>query len=295
MRPDEGNFDSKLRSVSQAERLGLLEDVLSSGCADPNFPPIYWSTPAVHACFEGDVVALEALRAAGCNLRQKFEWVGQDEPLFSLVHAAALNGQENVLRYLRGYFPPSFFQESDAAGNNGLHTLLESSRDIGTAKLLLEQDVDGFVFNQERRSPLSMSIESLPELALLLLEKKSRFEYRWWGNDLFWFSLSGVILPLDNKRPVQVRDQFGELTTIEDLIIRNERKNLLETPIMLDVIDRKWKYFAQELYTIRIGKFALMLFSVFVASVSDPGTLQFYLADLAAIGSWVLNLDVKLA
>ena len=34
-----------------------------------------------------------------CNLRQKFEWVLQEEPLFSLVHAAAFNGQEKVLRY----------------------------------------------------------------------------------------------------------------------------------------------------------------------------------------------------
>ena len=32
-----------------------------------------------------------------CNLRQKFEWVLQEEPLFSLVHAAAFNGQEKVL------------------------------------------------------------------------------------------------------------------------------------------------------------------------------------------------------
>ena len=53
----------------------------------------------MHACFEGDVAALETLRANGCNLRQKFEWVLQEEPLFSLVHAAAFNGQEKVLRY----------------------------------------------------------------------------------------------------------------------------------------------------------------------------------------------------
>ena len=55
----------------------------------------------VHACFEGDTAALETLRANGCNLRQKFEWVLQEEPLFSLVHAAAFNGQEKVHRRLR--------------------------------------------------------------------------------------------------------------------------------------------------------------------------------------------------
>ena len=78
---------------------------------------------------------------------------------------------------------------------------------------LLEQGVDGFALNTARRSPLSMSIETLPELSLTLLEKKSRYEYRWWGNDLFWFSFVGIILPLQTEqqlqRPVSVTDQNG--------------------------------------------------------------------------------------
>jgi hypothetical protein len=56
---------------------------------------------------------------------------------------------------------------------------LDSSRDIKTAEFLLEQGVDGFAFNQAGRSPLSSAIECLPELALFLLQEKSRFEYRW--------------------------------------------------------------------------------------------------------------------
>jgi hypothetical protein len=67
VRPDEGNFESKLRGISESDRQALLQDVLSSGCADPNFPLIYWSNPAVHASFEGDVAALETLRANGCT------------------------------------------------------------------------------------------------------------------------------------------------------------------------------------------------------------------------------------
>ena len=278
VRPDEGNFESKLRGISESDRQALLQDVLSSGCADPNFPLIYWSNPAVHASFEGDVAALETLRANGCNLRQKFEWVLQEEPLFSLVHAAAFNGQEKVLRYLRQYYPPSFFRELDATGSNALHVTLESSRDIKTAAYLLEQGVDGFALNAARRSPLSMSIETLPELSLTLLEQKSRYEYRWWGNDLFWFSFVGIILPLRQnddagktatQRPVSLADQNGEPTTIEGLIIRHKRKKLLETPLMLDVIERKWNFFASELYTARILKFSAMLASVFVASVVE--------------------------
>ena len=236
VRPDEGNFDSKMKRVPEADRQALLQpllhmvagstthscrlyytwlqslthgstlcctwlqallqDVLSIGCADPNYPQIYWSSPAMHASFEGDLDALETLRLNGCDLRQKFEWVLQEEPRFSLVHAAAFNGQEAVLRYLRTLYPPSFMRELDATGSNALHVTLESSRDLGTARFLLEQSVDGFAFNQAGRSPLSISIECLPELALVLLKAKSRFEYRWWGNDLFWFSFDGIILPL---------------------------------------------------------------------------------------------------
>ena len=122
-----------MRGISGADRISLLQDVLSSGCADPNFPPIYWSSPAVHACFEGDVDALDVLRANGANLRRRVEWTLQDRPLFSLAHAAAFNGQEAVLRYLRKHQPPSFFREVDASASSPLHVLLDSSRDMGSA------------------------------------------------------------------------------------------------------------------------------------------------------------------
>ena len=56
----------------------LLKDVLSSGCADPNYPPIYWGNPGAMACFEGDLEALETLRLHGCDLRHKFEWLLQE-------------------------------------------------------------------------------------------------------------------------------------------------------------------------------------------------------------------------
>ena len=42
-----------------------------------------------------------------------------------------------------------------------------------------------------------------------------------WGNDLFWFSFNGIILPLQNEQPLQVSDQNGDPTTIEQLIIRH--------------------------------------------------------------------------
>ena len=89
-----------------------------------------------------------------------------------------------------------------------------------------------------------------------------------WGNDLFWFSFVGIILPLrqdddagktTTQRPVSLCDQNGDPTTIEQLIIRHKRKKLLETPLMLDVIERKWNFFASELYTARILKMSRTL------------------------------------
>jgi len=69
----------------------------------------------------------------------------------------------------------------DADGSNALHTLMESSRELRTAELLLELGLDGYVQNGRGRSALSMAIEALPELAALLLAAKARFEYRWCG------------------------------------------------------------------------------------------------------------------
>ena len=83
-----------------------------------------------------------------------------------------------------------------------------------TARFLLSVGVDGFALNKLGRSPLSMAIETLPELALELLSTKSRFEYRWWGNDLYWYSFSGIVLPSASQRgslaPVATSDDDGQ-------------------------------------------------------------------------------------
>ena len=150
-------------------------------------------------------------------------------------------------------------------------------------------------FHQAGRSPLSSAIEFLPELALHLLKEKSRFEYRWWGNDLFWFSFDGIILPLQNEQPLQVTDQNGEPSTIEGLILRHERKKLLETPLMLDVIERKWRSFARDLYTARIVKFSAMLATVFAASVTEPGSTAFQACAVSVLVAWAINLQVQVA
>ena len=47
-------------------------------------------------------------------------YISLQEPHFSLVHAAAFNGHEAVLRYLRTLYPPSFMRAVDATGTLGL-------------------------------------------------------------------------------------------------------------------------------------------------------------------------------
>jgi len=187
-----------------------------------------------------------------------------------------------------------------------------------TARFLLEVGVNGFATNKLGRSPLSMAIEVLPELALELLKTKSRFEYRWWGNDLYWFSFSGVVLNSTTWRedelptaaapqlmasaehgaaaapqltkPLAFQDGNGKPATIEELIVRHERKELLETPVMLDLIERKWLYFAGDLYRNRFLTFAAMLLSVFIVSAVDTGSALFYSASASTAITWVVFL-----
>ena len=56
-----------------------------------------------------------------------------------------------------------------------------------------------------------------------------------------------------------VNDAEGKPATIEELVLRHDRKELLETPVMLDLLERKWLYFAGERYRTRFLTFAAML------------------------------------
>ena len=80
--------------------------------------------------------------------------------------------------------------------------------------------------------------------------------------------------------PLTFRDKGGNPATLEDLIVRHERKELLETPVMLDLIERKWLYFAGDLYRRRFLAFAAMGLSVFLVSAAPTGSALF---DAAAV------------
>lgn len=297
VRPDEGNLAPFLPGVSKRARLELIEDVLASGCADPNFPRTYWCTPCAHACFEGDCEALELLHRYGANLTQRVEWLCQDAPAFSLPHAAAFNGNLNVLRFLEDKVPRALLASVDADGSNPLQTLLESSCDLQTARYLLEDcGCDGFARNKLGRSALSLAVERLPPLALVLLESKSRFEYRWWGNDLFFFSYDGLILPREpDGQPLALGSIDGGDETLEQLIVRYDRKELLETPVMRDLIERKWQSYGSQVYSQRSVVLVVFLVAVFVESNSDPSTVSFSVALAALVAAWTYFARVEIA
>lgn len=287
VRPDEGNLLRVLPGVAKSEQLALIEEALTSGCADPNYPQWYWSSPGAHACFEGDVQALQVLNRFGCNLEQKLEWLLQSEPKFTFVHAAAFNGNSNVLEYLRPRVRPETFLALDADGSNALHTLMESSRELRTAELLLELGVDGYSKNQRDHSPLSMAIEALPDLAFRLLNAKSRFEYRWWGNDLYWYSFDGIVLPTSEQgRAFTLRDLAGRPTTIEQLILRYERRELLKTPVMRAIIECKWERFASSIYQYRVAQYSAMVGGLLGAIVVPTDDPLFWACTVVCGGGW---------
>ena len=220
-----------------------------------------------------------------------------------------------------------------------------------------------------RSTPTPSTIAS-PQRAFRRPNLRCARRYRWWGNDLYWFSFTGVVLPIHERgappatapttdakaanpanpsvgapppppsishateaaisaaaetatataaaaieapdpspmppagplpppavdrlpagtrlSPLVLNDQDGLPATVEELILRHDRKELLETPVMLDLLERKWDYFAGERYRSRIIIFAAMLLSVFAASLAEPGTLPFYLAVPSTAVTWAL-------
>ena len=83
--------------------------------------------------------------------------------------------------------------------------------------------------------------------------------------------------------------------TMSPTLVRHERKELLETPLMLDVIERKWRSFAAELYAARVLKFVAMFVAVFAAAVAEPGLPGFPAAVAAVFVTWAVNLQAEVA
>ena len=64
---------------------------------------------------------------------------------------------------------------------------------------------------------------------------------------------------------------------------------------MLDVIERKWRSFAAELYAARVLKFVAMFAAVFAAAVAEPGSPDSEVAVAAVLATWAINLQAEVA
>jgi len=266
--------------------------MLSHG-ADPNIPGPYWASPAVLACLAGDKAALRLLKMSGCTLKDRVEFGTQARPAFTLVHAAALNGHRQILEWLDETLPSSYLSEADVEGNTPLHTVLQYSRDFESAMFLLGRNNDGFALNSQQRSPLSMAIEHMPDFAKELLETKSRFEQKWWGNDVHWFSFQGVILPLyPTGGPLRVRNQDGDECTIEQLIVMHDVRTLAVTPLMQDIIKLKWIHFGQRQYLRQLIPFLVFIVATYIICTVDPHSATFLLAFAAFAILWLYQASL---
>jgi len=214
------------------------------------------------------------------------------EACLQLGACSRFQGHTKVLEYLSKHVPAQFFTAMDAEGCNPLHVVLESSRDPAAATFLLNHGTDGFASNAHGRTPLSLAIEHMPTFAKELLEKRSRFEQKWYGNDLYWFCFDGVVLPLSRQGgPFRVYDSHGDEFTIEELMIKHRTKDLMPTPIMQDLLKLKWKYFGQRQYTRRILPFVLFCLDIFVIAVSHNDSLVFKLALVVFFILWLLEMS----
>jgi hypothetical protein len=82
---------------------------------------------------------------------------------------------------------------------------------------------------------------------------KANFEYYWYGYDLYRYSFDGVVLPTNGSRALAFAcsDRPGApRATLEQLIARHGRKELLAAPIMRTLLERKWKWFARYVYQV---------------------------------------------
>ena len=185
---------------------------------------------------------------------------------------------------------------ADGDGSNSLQTVLGASRDLETASYLIESGLDGFRLNDDRRSALSMAVEALPEVAEKLLERRSRFEYRWWGNDLYFYSFDGVLLPLTPQgRALEFRADDGQMRSLEELMVRARRKEVLSLPLLRALLGRKWREFGSRSFNRRAAQTAALLLGSLGTGLVDDGASPLFCGAAATVGAaWLATISQEL-
>lgn len=266
VRPSEGFFSqSFLPEVGYEQRVELVRRALESGVCSPHCEGQYWSCPAIHASLAGDVRMLRELHRAGLDmLGLRVEWAVYDKAEFTVAHAAAINGHLEALAWMTETFETpdglGWLDLPDAAGSTPLYYAVQTARSAEVARFLLGRGCNPFTRNaMTGRSPLSISIESLPELAKLFLETKTKPVYAWWGNPVIGYDFEGVAVDAQTTEgQLRFTSEGGSTISIEGLISLSGRPDLAAVPIINRLSDRKWEAWARERYYSVFASFLLL-------------------------------------
>lgn len=218
---------------------------------------------------------LKELHAGGLNLLELgVEWAVYDKPIFSVVHAAALNGHTAALEWIADtYGDLAWLDRPDAAGCTPLYYAVQTARSMKTARFLLRCGCDPFAWNPESgRSPLSAAIELLPKLAKDFLAAKTQPVDSWWGNPVIRFDFDGIAVSPQCTGQLLFTSESGDRVSIEGLIARSMSPDLASVPIITRLLDRKWEEWARNQYWYLLATFLLLVVPYAAEAIVGPYT-----------------------
>lgn len=289
-----------LPDVTFERRKELIRSALECGISSPHFEGGYWATPAIINALNGDIRMLQELHRGGLDMESvKVEWAVYEEASFTVAHAAALHGHAKVLQWLADTFrQSSWLDKPDAAGCTPLYYAVSTARSAETARVLLRAGCSPFRMNTvTMRSPLSVAIEFVPEVAAEFLAAKSQAVFNWWGNPVVGFDFEGVAV--DARTPGQLKFRMEDTGrteySIEQLIARMGRTELAAIPIISRLNQRKWDAWAGNRYWLTFLSFIVLTGSYISEAVVGPnlpGPLQLLLTAVA-IASWIAYGNVQ--
>lgn len=300
VRPAEGAFSTQfLPGVPRDARLQLVREALQSGVCSPHFEGEYWSCAAIHAAMVGDVQMLSELHDAGLDMQTvAVEWGVNEVPSFTVVHAAAMNGHVEALRWLADTFDNrEWLDREDPTGRSALEYAIVSARSEAAAKLLVSKGCDPFRWDiTSGESALSVAIELMPHLAEEFLRMKTRPAYAWWGTPVVRLDFEGVAIHPELPGQLRFTSRTGDRASIESLIARVHHPELAATPVLARLCSRKWDSFARVRYWKLLATFIVIsipytLEGTVGAGLSADGQL---LLLSAVVGAWLSYGRAKL-
>lgn len=252
VRPREGYFRSEfLPGIARDIRVQLVRSALESRICSPHFEGNYWSCAPIHAALSGDVEMLDLLHQAGMDYSTLgVEWAVYNVPNFTVVHAAAMNGHFEALQWLANtYESPEWLDQEDASNCTALYYSVQTARSKKAARFLVQNGCDPFRFDPTKeRSPFSVAVELMPEVAEEFLVSKSKPVFAWWGNPVIDYDFTGIAYRKGEPGQLLFNSLDGEYCSVEGLISRSNQPELASTPIVTRLADKKWEAWGRSRY-----------------------------------------------